>query len=96
MGPRLPAGTDGARDPPVPAGPTLGSLALAVPGFIDHHAGTVTYPPYGWDRVPMQPTLAAGLGVPVRLISLPAATVVGEIISDAAAQHDDAVLVYLD
>jgi predicted NBD/HSP70 family sugar kinase len=73
----------------------LGSVALAVPGFIDHRAGTVTFPPYGWDRVPMQPTLAAGLGVPVRLLSLPAATVVGEIISDAAAQHEDAVLVYL-
>jgi predicted NBD/HSP70 family sugar kinase len=73
----------------------LGSVALAVPGFIDHRVGTVTFPPYGWDRVPMQPTLTAGLGVPVRLLSLPAATLVGEIISDAAAQHDDAVLVYL-
>jgi predicted NBD/HSP70 family sugar kinase len=77
------------------ASAALGSVALAVPGFIDHRAGTVTFPPYGWDRVPMQPTLAAGLGVPVRLLSLPAATVVGEIVSDAAAQHDDAVLVYL-
>lgn len=73
----------------------LGSVALAVPGFIDHRAGTVTFPPYGWDRVPMQPTLAAGLGVPVRLLSLPAATLVGEIVSDAAVRHDDAVLVYL-
>ena len=73
----------------------LGSIALAVPGFIDHRAGTVTFAPYGWDQVPMQPTLAAGLGVPVRLLSLPAATLVGEIISDEAAQHDDAVLVYL-
>jgi predicted NBD/HSP70 family sugar kinase len=73
----------------------LGSVALAVPGFIDHEAGSVTFAPYGWDRVPMQPTLAAGLGVPVRLLSLPAATLVGEIIADAAAQHDDAVLVYV-
>jgi predicted NBD/HSP70 family sugar kinase len=73
----------------------LGSVALAVPGFIDHRAGTVTYPPYGWDRVPMQPTLEAGLGVPVGLVSLPAAAVIGEIISGAATQHDDAVLVFL-
>jgi predicted NBD/HSP70 family sugar kinase len=77
------------------ASAALGSVALAVPGFIDHHAGTVTYPPYGWDRVPMQPTLENGLGVPVGLLSLPAATVIGEIISGAAAQHDDAVLVFL-
>ena len=73
----------------------LSSVALALPGFIDHRAGTVTFPPYGWDRVQMQRTLAAGLDVPVRLLSLPAATVVGEIVSDPAAQHDDAVLVYL-
>ncbi len=73
----------------------LGSLALAVPGFIDHHAGTVTFPPYGWDRVPMQTTLEDGLGVPVGLLSLPSATVVGEIISGAAPDHEDAVLVFL-
>jgi predicted NBD/HSP70 family sugar kinase len=73
----------------------LGSVALAVPGFIDHQAGTVTFPPYGWDRVPMQTTLEAGLGVPVGLLSLPAATLVGEVISGAAADHEDAVLVFL-
>ena len=60
------ARADGARDPPAHRRlRSLGSVALAVPGFIDHHAGTVTFPPFGWDRVPMQPTLAAGLGVPV-------------------------------
>ncbi len=76
-------------------GASLGSVGLAVPGFIDHHAGTVTYPPVGWDRVPMQTALETFLGVPVGLLSLPAATVVGESISDASAQHDDAVLVFL-
>ena len=73
----------------------LGSVAVAVPGFIDHHAGTVTFPPYGWDRVPMQTALEDGLGVPVGLLSLPSATVVGEIISGAAPDHEDAVLVFL-
>lgn len=43
----------------------------------------------------MQPTLEAGLGVPVGLLSLPAAAVIGEVVSGAAAQHDDAVLVFL-
>ena len=74
----------------------LGAVALAVPGFIDHHAGTVTYPPFGWEHVPMQAALEADLGVPVGLLSLPAATVVGEITSDASGRHDDAVLVFLD
>jgi predicted NBD/HSP70 family sugar kinase len=73
----------------------LGSVAVAVPGFIDHHAGTVTFPAVGWDRVPMRSALEAGLEVPVGLLSLPAATVVGEILADASAQHDDAVLVFL-
>jgi predicted NBD/HSP70 family sugar kinase len=73
----------------------LSSVAVAVPGFIDHHAGTVTFPPYGWDRVPMRSTLEGGLGVPVGLLSLPAAALVGEIISGAAADHEDAVLVFL-
>ena len=76
-------------------GASLGSVGLAVPGFIDHHAGTVTYAPRGWDRVPMQPRVEDGLGVPVGLLSLPAATVVGETIADQSAQHDDAVLVFL-
>jgi len=74
----------------------LGAVALAVPGFIDHHAGTVTFPALGWDRVPMQATLEDALGVPVGLISLPSAEVVGEVISGAAAERDDAVLVFID
>ena len=75
---------------------TLGSVALAVPGFIDHHAGTVTFPALDWDRVPMQATLEDALGVPVGLISLPSAEVVGEVFSGAAADRDDAVLIFLD
>ena len=51
---------------------TLGSVGLAVPGFIDHHAGTVTYPPFGWDRVPVQVALEDALGVPVGLLSIAA------------------------
>jgi predicted NBD/HSP70 family sugar kinase len=74
----------------------LGSLAVAVPGFIDHRAGTVTYPPFGWDLVPVRSALEGATGVPVGLLSLPAATVVGEIVSDTTVQHDDAVLVFLD
>jgi predicted NBD/HSP70 family sugar kinase len=73
----------------------LSSVALAVPGFIDHPAGTVTFAPLGWARTPIQAPLEAELGVPVGLISLPAATLVGEIISGVAAGHDDAVLVFL-
>ena len=73
----------------------LSSVALAVPGFIEHPAGIVTYAPLGWDRVPMQAPLEAELGVPVGLIGLPAATLVGETISGVAADHDDAVLVFL-
>jgi predicted NBD/HSP70 family sugar kinase len=73
----------------------LSSVALAVPGFIDHRAGTVTCAPLGWDRVPMQGPLEAALGVPVGLITLPNATLLGEIISGAAVDHDDAVLVFL-
>ena len=75
---------------------TLGSVALAVPGFIDHHAGTVTFPMLDWDRVPMQATLEDALGIPVGLISLPSAEVVGEVMSGAAADRDDAVLVFID
>jgi predicted NBD/HSP70 family sugar kinase len=74
----------------------LGSVAVAVPGFIDHRAGTVTYPPFGWDLVPVRSALEGATGVPVGLLSLPAATVVGEIVSDTTVQHDDAVLVFLD
>ena len=66
-----------------------------MPGFIEHPAGVVTYAPLGWDRVPMQAPLEAELGVPVGLIGLPAATLVGETISGVAADHDDAVLVFL-
>jgi predicted NBD/HSP70 family sugar kinase len=73
----------------------LSSVALAVPGFIDHPAGTVTCAPFGWEQVPMQAPLEAALGVPVGMISLPAATLVGEVISGVAADHDDAVLVFL-
>ena len=76
-------------------GASLGSVALAVPGFIDHHAGTVTYPSLGWDRVPMQTVLEDALGVPVGLLSLPSAEVVGEVFAGAAADHDDAVLIFL-
>ncbi len=75
---------------------SLGAVALAVPGFIDHPAGTVTYPACGWDRVPMQAVLEDALGVPVGLISLPSAEVVGEVFAGAAADHDDAVLIFLD
>ncbi len=75
---------------------TLGAVALAVPGFIDHHAGTVTFPPLDWDRVPMQATLEDALGVPVGLISLPSAELVGEVFSGAAANRDDAVLIFVD
>jgi predicted NBD/HSP70 family sugar kinase len=71
---------------------SLASVALAVPGFIDHHAGTVSYPPLGWVRVPMQAALEDALGVPVGLLSLPSAQVVGE---GAAAARDDAVLIFL-
>jgi predicted NBD/HSP70 family sugar kinase len=67
-----------------------------VPGFIDHPAGTVTYPALGWERVPMQSALEGELGVPVGLLSLPAAMLAGEIVSGAAAGHDDAVLVLLE
>jgi predicted NBD/HSP70 family sugar kinase len=77
------------------SGPALGSIALAVPGFIDHPAGTVTYPAFGWDRVPMQAVLEEALGVPVGLISLPSAEVVGEVFAGAAADRDDAVLIFL-
>lgn len=78
-----------------PAG-TLSSVALAVPGFIDHRSGLVTYPAAGWERVPVQATLEDALGVPVGLLSLPAAMLAGEIISGAATGHDDAVLVLLE
>jgi predicted NBD/HSP70 family sugar kinase len=74
---------------------TLGSVALAAPGFIDHHAGTVTYPTLGWDRIPMQAVLEAALEVPVGLISLPSAEVIGEVFAGAAADRDDAVLIFL-
>ena len=74
---------------------TLGSVALAAPGFIDHHAGTLTYPTFGWDRVPMQAVLEDALAVPVGLISLPSAEVIGEVFSGAAADRDDAVLIFL-
>jgi predicted NBD/HSP70 family sugar kinase len=74
---------------------SLGSVALAVPGFIDHHAGTVTYPNLDWDRVPMQSLLEDALGVPVGLISLPSAEVVGEVFAGAAADHEDAVGLFL-
>jgi predicted NBD/HSP70 family sugar kinase len=67
-----------------------------VPGFIDHHAGTVTFPALDWHRVPMQATLEDALGVPVGLISLPSAEVVGEVFAGAAADRDDAVLVFID
>ena len=87
----------GARDRRLTgAAGTLGAVALAVPGFIDHHAGTVTFPALGWDRVPMQATLEDALGVPVGLISLPSAELVGEVFSGAAADRDDAVLIFLD
>jgi predicted NBD/HSP70 family sugar kinase len=76
-------------------GASLGSVALAVPGFIDHPAGTVTYAPFGWDRVPMQRTLEERLGVPVGLLSLPSAEVVGEVSGGAAADRDDAVGIFL-
>jgi predicted NBD/HSP70 family sugar kinase len=75
---------------------TLGAVSLAVPGFIDHHAGTVTFPALAWERVPMQATLEDALGVPVGLISLPSAELVGEVFSGAAAGRDDAVLIFLD
>jgi len=75
--------------------PALGSVALSVPGFIDHHAGTVTYPNFGWERVPMQAVLEEALGVPVGLLSLPSAEVVGEVFAGAAAGRDDAVLIFL-
>lgn len=74
---------------------SLGSIALAAPGFIDHHAGTVTYPAFGWDRIPMQAVLEREFGVPVGLISLPSAEVVGEVIAGAAAGRDDAVVIFL-
>ena len=60
-----------------------------------------TIPPARWRRAPSVGTGVEGgpleteLGVPVGLISIPAATLVGEIISGAAAEHDDAVLVFL-
>jgi predicted NBD/HSP70 family sugar kinase len=79
-----------------PLSGTLGSVALAVPGFIDHHLGTVTFPMLDWHRVPMQAKLEDALGVPVGLISLPSAEVVGEVISGAAAECDDVVLVFID
>ena len=73
----------------------LSSVGLAVPGFIEHPAGVVTFAPLGWDRVAMQAPLEAALGVPVGLIGHPAAALVGETISGVAADHDDAVLVFL-
>ncbi len=85
----------GARDPSPDRTGSLGSVALAVPGFIDHHAGTVTYPTFGWDRVPMQAVLEDALEVPVGLLSLPSAEVVGEVFAGAAADRDDAVLIFL-
>jgi predicted NBD/HSP70 family sugar kinase len=74
---------------------SLGAVALAVPGFIDHPAGTVTYPAFGWERVPMQSVLEDALRVPVGLISLPSAEVVGEVFAGVAADHDDAVVIFL-
>jgi predicted NBD/HSP70 family sugar kinase len=73
----------------------LSSVGLAVPGFIDHADGTVTCAPLGWDRLPVQAPLEAELGVPVGLITLPNATLLGEIIAGAAIDRDDAVLVFL-
>ena len=75
---------------------TLSAVSLAVPGFIDHGSGTVTYPALGWERVPVQSTLETELAVPVGLLSLPAAMLAGEIVSGAATGHDDAVLVLLE
>ena len=43
----------------------------------------------------MQAVLEDALGVPVGLISLPSAEVVGEVFAGAAADHDDAVLIFL-
>jgi glucokinase len=74
---------------------SLGAVALAVPGFIDHPAGTVTYPPFDWQRLPAQAVLEDALQVPVGLISLPSAEVVGEVFDGVAADHDDAVVIFL-
>ena len=43
----------------------LSSVAIAVPGFIDHPAGTVTGAPLGGERVSMRGPLETELGVPV-------------------------------
>src|SRR4051812_48024089 len=69
----------------IAAGGSLGAVGLAVPGFIDHHAGTVTYPAFGWARLPVQAPLEDALNVPVGLLSLPSAEVVGEVFSGAAS-----------
>jgi predicted NBD/HSP70 family sugar kinase len=44
----------------------------------------------------MQARLEDALGVPVGLISLPSAELVGEVFAGAAAGRDDAVLIFLD
>src|SRR5262249_34274653 len=54
-----------------------------------------TYPPLGWERVPVQRVLEDALEVPVGLLSLPSAELVGEVVSGVAAGRDDAVLIYL-
>jgi predicted NBD/HSP70 family sugar kinase len=74
---------------------SLGAVALAVPGFIDHPRGTVTYPPFDWERVPLQAVLEDALHVPAGLISLPSAEVVGEVFAGVATDHDDAVVIFL-
>lgn len=85
---------DGLRGAHPGLGP-LAAVALSLPGSVDRTRGLWTPPGRsGWCEVPLGDSLAAALGVPVAVVNVVAATLIGRLAQEEAPAPS-AVLVYV-
>lgn len=71
----------------------LGGLVAILPGELDERDGTVDFPFFGWDRLPVTAWLHDQLGVPVELVGPPRASAV-TCIADGLCPQGKGLMVY--
>lgn len=72
----------------------LGGLVAILPGELDDREGTVDFPVFGWDRIPVTAWLRAQLDVPVELVGPPRASAV-TCIADGLCPEGKGLMVYV-
>lgn len=75
----------------------LGAVSVLAPGLINRRTGAcISFPPFGWNNLPIRAGLERALEVPVTVLNPAAAAMLGEVCTGTARGHDDGILVFLD